>query len=547
MAIQTGTASELRFDAPGPGPWGLDTVHFPRPVTRYWAQMHPAAFGRGTKDFAEFYGMLIDGIEGAYVNGCFYTRPVPVGPEQAPARIARAGEVIDGKLWREQLREWDEEVKPASIARHREIQAVDPDALGDDELAAYLGRCAEHHAAMISQHMRFSAAAMVPTGDFLAHVGAWTGLPNSELVALLRGTAPVSAGASDELARLVAAIAADERARELLESSDDPAQILERLRNLDGDSGRAAGEYLDLVGWRLLDGFDISGPCALELPDALVRAIRIAAAGRAEASVDVDAAIAGVREQVPAQSRDEFDELLAEARLTYRIRDERGVFSDIWASGLMRRAALAAGRRLAERGRIQTAEHIVDATVPEMQAMLAGAPEPTGEELAARAEFRATHSAREAPPAIGDAPAPPPDPSGLPPAAARMMQAMGVAMGELFGGAEPEHEEHVLRGLAASRGVYEGPARRVSGPGEFDRIRQGDVLVTESTSEAFNILLPLLGAIVTDSGGLLSHSAIVAREYGIPGVVGTREATERIADGVRLRVDGDSGEVTVMA
>ena len=104
-----------------------------------------------------------------------------------------------------------------------------------------------------------------------------------------------------------------------------------------------------------------------------------------------------------------------------------------------------------------------------------------------------------------------------------------------------------MRGLAASRGVYEGPARRVSNPAEFDRITKGDVLVTESTTEAFNILLPLLGAIVTDSGGLLSHSAIVAREYGIPGVVGTREATERIADGARVRVDGDSGEVTVLA
>ena len=104
----------------------------------------------------------------------------------------------------------------------------------------------------------------------------------------------------------------------------------------------------------------------------------------------------------------------------------------------------------------------------------------------------------------------------------------------------------MLRGLAASGGVYEGPARCVSGPSEFDRIVKGDVLVTESTTEAFNILLPLLGAIVTDSGGLLSHSAIVAREYGIPGVVGTREATERIADGTRVRVDGDAGEVTVL-
>jgi rifampicin phosphotransferase len=70
------------------------------------------------------------------------------------------------------------------------------------------------------------------------------------------------------------------------------------------------------------------------------------------------------------------------------------------------------------------------------------------------------------------------------------------------------------------------------------------VLITESTTEAFNILLPLLGAIVTDSGGLLSHSAIVAREYGIPGVVGTRQATSRFADGMQLRVDGDAGEVT---
>jgi len=89
-------------------------------------------------------------------------------------------------------------------------------------------------------------------------------------------------------------------------------------------------------------------------------------------------------------------------------------------------------------------------------------------------------------------------------------------------------------------------ARRVAGPVEFDRIVQGDVLVTEATTEAFNILLPLLGAIVTDSGGLLSHSAIVAREYGIPGVVGTRDCTQRIADGTRVRVDGDAGEVTVL-
>jgi len=125
------------------------------------------------------------------------------------------------------------------------------------------------------------------------------------------------------------------------------------------------------------------------------------------------------------------------------------------------------------------------------------------------------------------------------------MRATGIVIGAMFAPSEAPHEEHLLRGLAASGGIYEGPARLVSGKTDFDRIVQGDVLVTEATTEAFNILLPLLGAIVTDSGGLLSHAAIVSREYGIPGVVGTRDGTERIPDGATVRVDGDAGEVTV--
>jgi pyruvate,water dikinase len=538
----------LEIEPPGPGSWKLDAVHFPRPASCYWAETHPVPFRKGFSDFTRFYGMLIDTLDTAYPSGFSYTQMRPVAPEEAPARIQRAAEVVDGKLWREQLEEWEGEVKPASIAAHRAIQSVDPDGLGDDELSAYLDRCHDHHAAMIAQHMRYTAAAMIPTGDFLAHVRAWTGMPSSQLLALLRGTAPTSAGASDELNALVAAIAEDPDARALLDSHKDPAEVLAELRTLDGGTGPAAAAYLDLVGWRLLDGFDITNPCALELPDALVRAIRMAAAaGRQEADdTTTDARIAAVRERVPAEHRDEFDELLGEARLTYRIRDERGVFSDIWASGLMRRAALAAGRRLCDRGRIGDSSHVVDATVPEMCAMLAGASDPTAAELAARADFRTTHTAKEVPPFLGEAPVPPPDPSGLPPGAARIMTAMGIAMGEMFTSSEAEHDADVLRGLAASPGVYEGSARRVSSPSEFGRIVQGDVLVTESTTEAFNILLPLLGALVTDSGGLLSHSAIVAREYGIPGVVGTRDATDRILDGARVRVDGGSGEVTVL-
>jgi pyruvate,water dikinase len=78
-------------------------------------------------------------------------------------------------------------------------------------------------------------------------------------------------------------------------------------------------------------------------------------------------------------------------------------------------------------------------------------------------------------------------------------------------------------------------------------LQRGDVLVTPTTTESFNIVLPLLGAIVTDAGGLLSHAAIVSREYGIPGVVGCRDATALIADGSQVRVDGTAGEVFVTA
>jgi pyruvate,water dikinase len=465
-----------------------------------------------------------------------------------PARLARAEEVFEKKLWRDQLRDWDQTFKPRSIKRHRELQAVDPDALSDEELVAYLGACRDHHIEMIYQHMRHTGAAMVPIGDLLVHAVQWTGVPPAELLGMMRGASPVSAGVSSELRRMIAAFQTDPAARDLLDSDGEPGQILNELRGLDNETGQAVGAYLDLTGYRLLNGFDISGRYALELPDALLRAIRASVAGDAQDAMtaEVEAKIDEIRAKVPAAHRQEFDELLFEARLMYRIRDERGVFSDIWASGIMRRAAVAAGRRLAGRGRIQDAEHFVDAAFEEMVALVSGTNGPSAAELADRYAWRTSHTAKEAPPILGPPPPPPPDPSGLPPAGARVMRAMGLSLESMHVPSEIPHEEDVLHGLGASGGVYEGPARRVSGPSEFARIVQGDVLVTEATSEAFNILLPLLGAIVTDTGGLLSHPAIVSREYGIPGVVGTRDATERVADGVRVRVDGDRGEVTVL-
>ena len=82
-----------------------------------------------------------------YVNGFAYNTMRPAPDDEIPQRFARAEEVWERKVWREQLREWDETFKPAAIAKHRELQSVDADALSDDELVEYLTRCREHHSA----------------------------------------------------------------------------------------------------------------------------------------------------------------------------------------------------------------------------------------------------------------------------------------------------------------------------------------------------------------------------------------------------------------
>jgi phosphohistidine swiveling domain-containing protein len=543
--MDTSTKQGLTFEPPGPGPWDLDPVHFPRPVTAYWAEMHPAAFSLGYGDMMTFYGVPFQTRVTAYPNGFSYGQMVPVPPESFPDRVQRAADVFEGRLWRDQAKEWHEVRKPASVQAHHEIQAVDPDALSDEDLVDYLRRCREHHATMIRQHMAFTGTAVIPPSDFLVHAAQWTGLPTVKLLGLMRGASLISGGASPQHAALVAAYRDDPAARQALGSDEDPGALLERLRREDTATGRALNDYLEFAGYRLLDGFDISNHYALELPDVLLRSIRTAIDETAAVST-VEEEVAEVRSHVPEEHRAEYDELLADARVGYSVRDERGVYSDIWASGLMRRAALAAGRRLAADGRLHDPEHIVFANIDEMCALLEGASAPTGDELAERHAYHKTYTAKDAPAHLGDDPPPMPDMSTLPPPMARLMAALGTAMGEMFGVSEEAHEEAVIRGLGASAGTREGIVRRVAGPSDFDRIQQGDVLLTEATTEAFNILLPLLSAIITDSGGALSHAAIISREYGIPGVVGTRDATVRIADGTRVRVDGDEGTVTVL-
>ena len=104
----------------------------------------------------------------------------------------------------------------------------------------------------------------------------------------------------------------------------------------------------------------------------------------------------------------------------------------------------------------------------------------------------------------------------------------------------------VIKGIGASAGQVIGTARVLGGPQDFGQMQPGDVLVASITTPAWTSLFAMASAVVTDIGGPLSHSSIVAREYGIPAVLGTAVATRRMSSGERIRVDGDAGTVTLL-
>ncbi len=107
-------------------------------------------------------------------------------------------------------------------------------------------------------------------------------------------------------------------------------------------------------------------------------------------------------------------------------------------------------------------------------------------------------------------------------------------------------DERLITGLGASAGLVEGIARVVRTVDEFDDVRDGDILVCQMTNPAWVVLFTKIAGLVTDTGGTTSHPAVLAREFGIPAVIGTSVATHRIATGDRLRIDGSAGRVEIL-
>ena len=122
---------------------------------------------------------------------------------------------------------------------------------------------------------------------------------------------------------------------------------------------------------------------------------------------------------------------------------------------------------------------------------------------------------------------------------------MERAFGKMMPAGSQDQVGDIIKGIGASAGRVTAPARVLRGPQDFALMVPGEVLVARITTPAWTSLFAMASAVVTDVGGPLSHSSIVAREYGIPAVLGTGVATQRLTSGQQIRVDGDAGTVVI--
>ena len=555
------------FTKPRPGSWTLDAAHCERPMPRFVNGVFEESFARGFREGLEAYGALLETIEAALVNGFVYScvRPIgaPAEPKGAPPkavfklltrlhpelrrRVRRSEQSMNERIWRHELELYRTVWAPPVDREAQRLLGLALSDLDDEALVAEIEASYRHMKDSTYVHHRMNCSRIIPVGDFMAHAKEWTGASVFEILEALRGASPDSRTGLAEMMKVVELVRNDADTRSDLERTDDPAAFIDSLEARADALGDATREWMAMVG-HSLTGFSPGYPTLRETPSTLVEALRGAlAAGRAD-----DAARAGarafdrLRSRVPAEHRAAFDELYAEARDLYHMRDHLA-FHSLRSFGAVRMVVLEAGRRLAVRGRLHEPEAALDATTSELRAMLLGEGGPSADDVQRHLEWRRTATSEHAPELIGPAPGSPPPDDWLPKGAVRLQRAVTTYLGAMSDESRESGSRALVRGLAASGGKRTGIARLVLNPGDFDRIEQGDILVARITTPAFNILLPLLSGIVTDRGGVLSHPAIVSREYGIPGVVGARNATTLISDGALVEIDGDAGTVRVLS
>jgi len=252
------------------------------------------------------------------------------------------------------------------------------------------------------------------------------------------------------------------------------------------------------------------------------------------------------------EERAAYDQMIQLAHRVFPYVEGHKFYCEHWYTNLFFNKIREFGALLAEHGFFPNAEDIFHLTHYEVEAAIVdlmiswsnGSP-PRGlvrwtaiveERKAAIAEW-AKH---ETPPALGPVPDVIDDPAIV------MLWGITRENLETWLAADERRDSNEIRGFAASNGVVDGVARVVMSVDEIDRLRHGDILVCHITNPSWAPVFQKIAAAVSDIGGSMSHAAIVAREYGLPAVVGTGTATQKIRDGQRIRVDGGQGVVTIL-
>ncbi|HSM69393.1 MAG TPA: PEP-utilizing enzyme, partial [Xanthomonadales bacterium] len=254
--------------------------------------------------------------------------------------------------------------------------------------------------------------------------------------------------------------------------------------------------------------------------------------GREKAVAEARARLTGYPQPVVAR----FETLLKAAQTSTIIKEDNH-WAIVRFFYQMRIVGLEFGRRLAEAGAIASVEDVFYLTGEELLAGSLDATALPGLERVRQRKVEKDRFSRVAPPPMLGA-MPPFEVDGGPLFRAAVKGEMASTGGDGDSGA--------LNGIAGSPGVVRGTAKVVRSLAEAGKLQPGDVLVTERTLPPWTPLFATAAAVVTDIGGVLSHCAIVAREYRIPAVVGTGRATKTFHDGQLLEVDGDVGVVRIL-
>jgi pyruvate,water dikinase len=303
----------------------------------------------------------------------------------------------------------------------------------------------------------------------------------------------------------------------------------------------ALGEYLRRYGGRARL-HELSEPRQAERPELALESVRLFIEHPRDLPAE-RAAKAAAREALEREvlgrigdesARAELAELIATVASAVELEETHAYHIDYPGLAATREALLGFGRRLVTEGRLDTAEHVFHLSRDELAGAIedawgVGLQPLVAERAAERERARATLPE----PFLGT----PPDPGErVPPMVAKFYGVPGSS----------SRDGDLIVGTGASAGEVTALARVVRGPDDFARVSAGEVLVCTTTTPAWTPLFSSLAGLVTDTGGILCHAAVVAREYGLPAVVGADVATREVPDGALVRIDGTTGEVRIL-